>query len=281
MQGHGIWIVHVTRRSTPSVFSTSTGMSNASVTSRVSFPGKVTTGAHDVFVSDTAHHRILAESGLRIGRGKGFKDGSFADAAFHSPQGLCLVDGRDLYVCDTGNHAIRKCDLVTRTVVTVVGNGCQGRDRVGGNAGPAQEIASPWDICLGVSLSGKPDVLYIAAAGTHQIWAYVLSDTAQFWKGVKGTLSDGDCLAIAGSGNEENRNTSYPLKAGFAQPSGLSFDFDHRILYVAGGCVFFPPSKLNNNLKKKPKDVELNPSSMSQIAKAQASVRCCFRKTGR
>lgn len=30
------------------------------------------------------------------------------------------------------------------------------------------------------------------------------------------------CLALAGSGREENRNNSYPQMAAFAQPSGLA-----------------------------------------------------------
>ena len=36
---------------------------------------------------------------------------------------------------------------------------------------------------------------------------------------------------VAGSGKEENRNNSYPLKSGFAQPSGLTL-FDGN-LYIA------------------------------------------------
>lgn len=32
---------------------------------------------------------------------------------------------------------------------------------------------------------------------------------------------EGTVVRLAGSGQEENRNTSYPLKAGFAQPSGI------------------------------------------------------------
>jgi hypothetical protein len=32
----------------------------------------------------------------------------------------------------------------------------------------------------------------------------------------------GTCLRLAGSGVEENRNNSYPEKAGFAQPSGVT-----------------------------------------------------------
>lgn len=38
---------------------------------------------------------------------KGFKDGSFKEALFYSPQGICFQNSHILYVCDTENHAIR------------------------------------------------------------------------------------------------------------------------------------------------------------------------------
>lgn len=43
------------------------------------------------------------------------------------------------------------------------------------------------------------------------------------------------CLRFAGSGNEENRNNSYPHKASFAQPSGLTVANldDCKRIYVA------------------------------------------------
>ena len=45
----------------------------------------------------------------------------------------------------------------------------------------------------------------------------------------------GICLRFAGSGEEENRNNSYPVKASFAQPSGLSVAVvkDQLLLFVA------------------------------------------------
>ena len=45
----------------------------------------------------------------------------------------------------------------------------------------------------------------------------------------------GTCLRLAGSGAEENRNNSYPHKASFAQPSGitLAVEKNSRCLYVA------------------------------------------------
>lgn len=46
---------------------------------------------------------------------------------------------------------------------------------------------------------------------------------------------EGTCLRFAGSGAEENRNNSYPHKASFAQPSGISLaqEKPFRCLFVA------------------------------------------------
>lgn len=64
----------------------------------------------------------------------------------------------------------------------------------------------------------KP-VLFIAMAGTHQLWAYFIEDTIWWrYKLYKKT----ECAAIAGNGEERNRNNSYPNQASFAQPSGLT-----------------------------------------------------------
>ena len=40
-------------------------------------------------------------------------------------------------------------------------------------------------------------------------------------------------MQVAGNGAEENRNTSYPAKAAFAQPSGIAFDRQCGFLYIA------------------------------------------------
>jgi hypothetical protein len=74
-------------------------------------------------------------------------------------------------------------------------------------------LASPWDLCLNQDKSG----LVIAMAGSHQIWNF--------------DLHSGIMTLLAGSGKEENRNNSYPLKSAFAQPSGLAFDSGEEALY--------------------------------------------------
>lgn len=63
----------------------------------------------------------------------------------------------------------------------------------------------------------KKDIVIVAAAGVHQIWAVCIDDVI-WWKFKKYTA--GTVVVIAGNGAEENRNNSYPGNAAFAQPSG-------------------------------------------------------------
>lgn len=44
---------------------------------------------------------------------------------------------------------------------------------------------------------------------------------------------EGTCLAIVGSGTEENRNNTYPLLAGLAQPSGITIAEVQKIAVFA------------------------------------------------
>ncbi|NWV39695.1 NHLC2 protein, partial [Grantiella picta] len=192
------------------------------------FPGKVTVddSGERLVIADTGHHRILVtrKNGQILhtigGPNSGRRDGGFSEAAFNSPQGIAIKNNV-IYVADTENHLIRKIDLELQMVTTVAGIGIQGVDKEGGAKGEEQPISSPWDVVFGNSISGtqEDDVLWIAMAGTHQIWALML-EGGKLPKG--SDLKKGVCLRFAGSGNEENRNNAYPHKAGFAQPSGLS-----------------------------------------------------------
>ncbi|XP_027707948.1 NHL repeat-containing protein 2 isoform X1 [Vombatus ursinus] len=190
------------------------------------FPGKVTVDnvAERLVIADTGHHRILVvRKNGQIqhsigGPNSGRKDGTFLESTFNSPQGVAIKNNI-IYVADTENHLIRKIDLETEMVSTVAGIGIQGTDKEGGAKGEEQPISSPWDVVFGTSEVCRDDILWIAMAGTHQIWALMLDD-GRLPK--KSELTKGTCLRFAGSGNEENRNNAYPHKAGFAQPSGLS-----------------------------------------------------------
>lgn len=191
------------------------------------FPGKIAVSQNGkmIAIADSGHHRIIicGKDGLVqwvVGGGKkGLQDGSLSEARFNSPQGMAFV-GEDLYVADTENHVIRKVDLKSSLVSTVAGTGVQGQDKEGGRIGTQQEISSPWDIQAGYSVGSKSeDILFIAMAGTHQIWVYFIQD-GKWYKGRQ--YQAGTCVRFAGSGSEENRNNSYPARAAFAQPSGIT-----------------------------------------------------------
>ncbi|KAK5650298.1 hypothetical protein RI129_001327 [Pyrocoelia pectoralis] len=210
------------------------------------FPGKIACFFdplidNDILaISDTGNHRILIvdNSGSVIheigGNGNGLKDGDFVNAQFNSPQGLAFHNSKTIFVADTENHAIRKIDLNMGTVVTVVGTGEQGSDYKGGNDGVKQVISSPWDVCIyktpTARTSEPQDMLFIAMAGLHQIWALFL-DSMGWWK--NHYHFQGTCSAIAGCGREENKNNNYPFAAAFAQPSGLSLCETSCVIYIA------------------------------------------------
>ncbi|XP_019868171.1 NHL repeat-containing protein 2 isoform X2 [Aethina tumida] len=209
------------------------------------FPGKITNFVDEnndevIAISDTGNNRILIIKGdgtilKQIGGKKlGFKDGSLEDAEFNNPQGLVFLNKTILFVADTENHAIRKVDLNNNKVETIAGNGAQGHDRSGGNLWTKQIISSPWDLCLYTTpaTDNLPEyhVLIIAMAGTHQIWALFLQDTI-WWKNKK--YQAGTCVAIVGSGAEQNKNNQYPHAAAFAQPSGLAISSGAKEVFVA------------------------------------------------
>jgi sugar lactone lactonase YvrE len=188
--------------------------------SALSFPGKVLADAASgrLCIADSNHNRILvatldgpsAEVRQVIGSGQeGLADGSFAAARFNHPQGMAL-SGDTLYVADTENHAIRRVDLATQRVETIAGTGEQGFMRQGQGQGTKVALNSPWDLALHTWVDGfNHNVLYIAMAGSHQLWSL--------------TLSDGQIGPYAGSGREAI--VDGPLAtAALAQPSGITTD---------------------------------------------------------
>ena len=72
----------------------------------------------------------------------------------------------------------QQIDLTTGEVTTLAGTGRQGNDKEGGAVGVAQELSSPWDLVMGKAPGdSEDDVIYIAMAGTHQLWVHFLQDT--------------------------------------------------------------------------------------------------------
>ncbi len=176
----------------------------------LAFPGKVLADAASkrLFISDSNHNRIVVtDLGGKfietIGSGKAARaDGDFAAASFDRPQGLAL-DGTKLYVADTENQLIRLVDLKTKKVSTIGGTGKL--EDFTGTGGEALKtgLRSPWDL----TLAGKD--LFIAMAGSHQIWRMDLE---------KNILEP-----FAGTRVEARIDGKLGLSA-FAQPSGIVSD---------------------------------------------------------
>jgi len=187
----------------------------------LAFPGKVATDERGdrLFIADSNHNRIVItrlDGTLikTIGTGApGRGDGAFDKATFYRPQGMAFDKGNDrLYVADTENHLIRRIDFKTNTVTTIAGTGEQLRERFAEGDALKTALSSPWDVLI------LEDKLYVAMAGTHQIWQVDLaSNTARVFAG---SLRWREARADGGL-----------LESAFAQPSGLATD--EKRLYVA------------------------------------------------
>jgi sugar lactone lactonase YvrE len=221
------------------------------------YPGKILADEKSdrLYIADSNHNRIVVAqlNGTlidTIGSGEiGATDGSYARASFDHPQGLALA-GDVLYVADTENHMLRKVDLKKKQVHVLAGTGKQGHgwpgikglaDGAGDGTrrrfvGPPLKTAlsSPWALWV------EGHELYVAMAGTHQIW--------------KMSLSKPEIGPFAGNSREDIVNGPHlPARPGeegfcsFAQPSGLSSD--GSLLYVADSegssirAVPFDPAK--------------------------------------
>ena len=200
---------------------------NVRAASGLAFPGKVLVSEEvgGMYVADSNHNRIViaelpqptgrARIVRVVGTGKIGRDDGPADAAtFNHPQGLALGQG-NLYVADTENHLIRAIDLSTFEVTTIVGTGEMTNDRAGGLMGTQQGLNSPWDLAI------EGSTLYVAMAGTHQIWRV--------------DLPIGFARALAGTGRE-NIVDGPTETAALSQPSGLC---------LLGGTIYFADSEVS------------------------------------
>jgi thiol-disulfide isomerase/thioredoxin len=182
------------------------------LTTPLAFPGKVLAAPDNrLFIADSGHHRLIVANfdgtvQHTIGDGNpGWVDGDFATARFAAPQGMAL--GRSphiLYVADTENHAIRCIDFAQQTVTTIAGTGQQSRilQPLSG-IGLETDLNSPWDLVR------VGDRLFIAMAGSHQIW--------------KMDLLHGTIRTYSGTGAEFCVDGAID-QAAFAQPSGITSD---------------------------------------------------------
>jgi len=176
----------------------------------LAFPGKVLADEKSkrLFISDSNHNRIVVTDFAgklieTIGSGKAaMTNGDYTKASFNRPQGMAL-DGENLYVADTENHLLRRVDLKAKKVETIGGTGKLEDFDGRGGIGVMTALRSPWDL----SLVGKK--LYIAMAGSHQIWRMDL---------------DKNLLEPYAGTRAEARLDGNIKEAAFSQPSGIISD---------------------------------------------------------
>ncbi len=182
---------------------------------RLRYPGKIIIEGDRIAIADSGNHCViigkLDASGMHMtvettaGDGEpGFRDG--VDGRMHSPQGMAFA-GEMLYVADTENHSIRSIDAKSGEIRTVAGTGSQLRTRADQKAGA---LSSPWDVVL------HGEILFIAMAGTHQLWAF---DTRSK-----------ELRVHSGMGGEDIRDDTHQ-DALLAQPMGITVSGDN--LYFA------------------------------------------------
>ena len=152
----------------------------------LSFPGKILAADDgNLYVADSNHHRVIVankdgEVCEVIGNGESplahesfepppgvlnpiGSEWGFDAPLFDNPQGMVL-DGEVLYVADAGTHTIQRVDLTSGTVSVIAGTGEQSLIRHAGGDATAFPLNSPYDLEYG------DGILYIAMAGTHQLW---------------------------------------------------------------------------------------------------------------
>ena len=184
------------------------------------FPGKVLLKEDRILIADSGHHRVVVtdRDGALIataGSGSaGRADGPLDSAAFNDPQGMA-ARGTLVWVADRANHLVRRVDLEAGTVTTIAGTGNRAPWGLAGGRALETPLASPWDLVL------KGDVLFVANAGSHQLWRLEMESS--------------DLGPYAGSGREGLRDDARS-EAWLAQPSGLA---------ITGGRLWFADSEVS------------------------------------
>jgi thiol-disulfide isomerase/thioredoxin len=161
------------------------------------YPGKVFPHGEHLYVADSSNHRIL-----QLNRKTGAVNKEFrgANPPLKGPQGMAWHGG-SLYIADTENHLLRRLNVETGKMETVAGTGKQARPLPDAGPGLDTPINSPW------ALETDGDDIYVAMAGSHQLWTF--------------ETKTGKLKHLAGSG-WENILDGPAATARLAQPSGLA-----------------------------------------------------------
>ena len=161
-----------------------------------------------IFVADSQNHSIRAIIDGHVhtfaGNGvPGHTDGNGINASFNSPGAVAMGPDGNLYVADTGNHAVRMISP-TGEATTIAGRPGQFGHRDGRNAN------SLFDSPMGIAVAEDGRV-FVADTGNHLIRV----------------IENGQVATFAGAFLQDGGNSSGGFEDGhgamFSQPVGLAF----------------------------------------------------------
>jgi len=178
-------------------------------------PTGMTADGKNLYVVDTGNSIIrkieLSTGAVTTLAGKagelGSTDGVGSAASFVNPSGVTM-DGKSLYVTDTGNSTVRKIDISTGTVTTLVGE--VEEPGVVDGIGRTARFVSP----EGITTEGSN--LYVADSSGQNIRKII--------------ISTGEVTSVAGEAGEKGTNDGVGMAARFINPQGLVTD--GKNLYV-------------------------------------------------
>jgi DNA-binding beta-propeller fold protein YncE len=153
----------------------------------------------------------LAGDGVAGDRGDG---GPAGQARFRAPHSITLDSKDNIYVSDLSNHRVRRIDVGSGQIESVVGNGKGALPTEGGKA-----RNEPFLTPQGLAIRGEH--LWIASVSGHSLWRM--------------DLKDGTIHRTAGTGKRGHTGDGGPpLNATFDGPRGMIMS-PTGILYLAEG----------------------------------------------
>jgi DNA-binding beta-propeller fold protein YncE len=135
----------------------------------------------------------------------------YSESQINNPYGLVIGPDGALYICEIGNHVVRRLDLKSRKLTTVAGNAKSGYSGDGGPATSAS-LNEPYEIAF----DGAGN-MYFVEMRNHLIRRV--------------DRKTGIISTVAGSGQPGDSGDGGPAtKAQFRQPHSIAFDRRGRLL---------------------------------------------------
>jgi sugar lactone lactonase YvrE len=181
---------------------------------------------NEIYLCDTKNHRIRKVLTGSLGSpvetvagsgGRGSANGNGTSAEFDSPKALAFGALGSVFVCDTGNHAIRKIDLSTSNNAVTTVAGTAGQSGAANGTGILAKFKNPSGIA--VSSAG---IIYVADTGNHCIRKIIAAS------GLVTTLAG----KTAGTAGHKDGKAADAL---FNSPRGLTLDGAGNLLVCDSG----------------------------------------------